>query len=195
MSSELQVNSLPLSYQGSHICIVLGMYDLTLFLAFLMATLWNRVIDEKTEPEEGWDLLRDFSVVFFRCCCFSCQVVPGSFITPWTVAHRAPLSMRFPWQDYWSGLPFPSPRDFPTQGSNPCLLLGRQILYHWATWEALNVLIVLLSNNRNQVVLLSLSLHSFPSNPRSLCLLFFCTLLKRNKKQQAKKKNGMLFYL
>ena len=35
----------------------------------------------------------------------------------------------------WSGLPFPSPREiFPTQGSNPCLLLGRQILYHWATW-------------------------------------------------------------
>ena len=128
VSSELQVNSLPLSYQGSHICIVLGMYDLTLFFAFLMATLWNRVIDEKTEPEEGWDLLRDFSVVFFRCCCFSCQVVPGSFITPWTVAHRAPLSMRFPWQDYWSGLPFPSPRDFPTQGSNPGLPDCRQML-------------------------------------------------------------------
>ena len=114
--------------------------------------------------------------------------MPSSFITPWTVAHQAPLSMRFPWQDYWSGLPFSSPGDLPTQGSNPCLLLGRQILYHWATWEALSVLIGLLSINRNQVVLLSLSLHSFPSNPWSLCLLFFCTLLKRNKEQQAEKK-------
>ena len=29
--------------------------------------------------------------------------------TPWTVAHQAPLSMGFPRQEYWSGLPFPSP--------------------------------------------------------------------------------------
>ena len=33
--------------------------------------------------------------------------------TPWTVAHHAPLSMRFPRQGYWSGLPFPSPRIKP----------------------------------------------------------------------------------
>ena len=31
------------------------------------------------------------------------------FGTPWTVAHQAPLSMRFSRQEYWSGLPFPSP--------------------------------------------------------------------------------------
>ena len=31
----------------------------------------------------------------------------------WTVAHQAPLSMGFPRQEYWSGLPFPSPGDFP----------------------------------------------------------------------------------
>ena len=42
--------------------------------------------------------------------------------TPWTVAHQAPLSMGFSRQEYWSGLPFPSPRDFPTQGLNPCLI-------------------------------------------------------------------------
>ena len=32
---------------------------------------------------------------------------------PWTVAHQVPLSMQFPRQEYWSGLPFPSPRDLP----------------------------------------------------------------------------------
>ena len=32
-----------------------------------------------------------------------------SFETPWTVAHQAPPSMGFPRQEYWSGLPFPSP--------------------------------------------------------------------------------------
>ena len=31
------------------------------------------------------------------------------FVTPWTVAHQAPLSMCFSRQEYWSGLPFPSP--------------------------------------------------------------------------------------
>ena len=31
------------------------------------------------------------------------------FATPWTVAHQAPLSMGFSRQEYWSGLPFPSP--------------------------------------------------------------------------------------
>ena len=31
--------------------------------------------------------------------------------TPWTVANQAPLSMRFSRQDYWSGVPFPSPGD------------------------------------------------------------------------------------
>ena len=32
------------------------------------------------------------------------------FVTPWIVAHQAPLSMRFSRQEYWSGLPFPSPK-------------------------------------------------------------------------------------
>ena len=31
------------------------------------------------------------------------------FATPWTVSHQAPLSMGFSTQEYWSGLPFPSP--------------------------------------------------------------------------------------
>ena len=33
------------------------------------------------------------------------------FATPWAVAHQAPLSMGFSRQEYWSGLPFPSPGD------------------------------------------------------------------------------------
>ena len=39
-------------------------------------------------------------------------VVSNSFAIPSTVARQAPLSMRFPRQDYWSGLPFPSPEGF-----------------------------------------------------------------------------------
>ena len=38
------------------------------------------------------------------------------FATPWTVAHQAPPSMGFSRQEYWSGLPFPSPGDLPDPG-------------------------------------------------------------------------------
>ena len=43
----------------------------------------------------------------------SCQTMSNSFVTPWTVAQQAPLSMGFPRQEYWSELPFPSPGDIP----------------------------------------------------------------------------------
>ena len=38
---------------------------------------------------------------------------------PWTVAHQAPPSMGFSRQEYWSGLPFPSPGDLPNPGTEP----------------------------------------------------------------------------
>ena len=38
------------------------------------------------------------------------------FVTPWIVAYQGPLSMGFSRQEYWSGLPFPSPRDLPDPG-------------------------------------------------------------------------------
>ena len=41
------------------------------------------------------------------------------FATPWTVAHKAPPSMELSRQQYWSGLPFPSPGDLPNPGIEP----------------------------------------------------------------------------
>ena len=41
------------------------------------------------------------------------------FATPWTVAYQASLSMGFSRQEYWSGLPFPSPGDLPDPGIKP----------------------------------------------------------------------------
>ena len=41
------------------------------------------------------------------------------FATPWTVAYQTPLSMGFSRQEYWSGLPFPSPGDLPDLGIEP----------------------------------------------------------------------------
>ena len=41
------------------------------------------------------------------------------FATPWTVAYQAPPSVGFSRQEYWSGLPFPSPGDLSNPGSEP----------------------------------------------------------------------------
>ena len=51
------------------------------------------------------------------------------FVTLWTVAHQPPLSMGFPRQAYWSGLPFPPPGDLPNSGMEPesFVSLARQL--------------------------------------------------------------------
>ena len=41
------------------------------------------------------------------------------FATPWTIAYQAPQSMEFSRQEYWSGVPFPSPEDLPNPGIEP----------------------------------------------------------------------------
>ena len=74
--------------------------------------------------------------------------VPGHFsrvqlsVTPWTVACRAPLSMGFSRQEYWSGLPFPPRGDLSNPGTEhvsltlicltcmPISCIGMQVLYH-----------------------------------------------------------------
>ena len=43
----------------------------------------------------------------------------STLVTSWTVAYQAPLSMGFPRQAYWSGLPFPSPADLPNPEIKP----------------------------------------------------------------------------
>ena len=56
---------------------------------------------------------------------------------PWTVPCQAPLSLGFPRQEYWSGLPFLSPGDLPNPGIelvSPALAGG--FSYCWVTWEA-----------------------------------------------------------
>ena len=61
---------------------------------------------------------RDERGLWVLCCvCVpSSSAVSDSFLTSWTVAHQAPLSMEFSRQEYWSGLPFPTPGDLPNPG-------------------------------------------------------------------------------
>ena len=67
------------------------------------------------------------------------------FMTPWALAHQTPPSMELSRQEYWNGLPFPSPgilwpRDWTLVSCVSCI--GNHILYHGfpvppcATWEA-----------------------------------------------------------
>ena len=62
--------------------------------------------------------------------------------TPWTVTHQTPLHMGFSKQEYWSGLPFPPPRDLPNPGIKPTPLMSPALAGGFfttsATWEALN---------------------------------------------------------
>ena len=62
------------------------------------------------------------------------------FTTPWTVAHQAPPSIGFSRQEYWSGLPFPSPGDLPYPGiepRSPALWADAGRCFNlWATREA-----------------------------------------------------------
>ena len=58
------------------------------------------------------------------------SVLSDSLLTPWTLAHQAPLSIEFSRQEYWSGLNSLLQGIFPTQGLNPGLPHWRHILYH-----------------------------------------------------------------
>ena len=57
-------------------------------------------------------------IVHILNCCY-CSVVSYTFATPWTIACQVPLSMGFPRQQFWSGLPFPSPGDLRNPVNEP----------------------------------------------------------------------------
>ena len=62
-----------------------------------------------TENEQQLIVLCEYYLFLLEV--FSCV---GLFMTPWTVALQAPLSLEISRQEYWSGLPFPFPEDLPT---------------------------------------------------------------------------------
>ena len=58
------------------------------------------------------------------------------FVTPWTVARQAPLSMGLSWQKYWHGLPFPPPEDLPDSGIKPMSLVSPALAGRFSTTES-----------------------------------------------------------
>ena len=86
-------------------------------------------------------LVRHFPTLRNVCVCMCVLSRARLFATPWTVARQAPLSVGFSRQEYWNGLPFPSPGNLPDPGiksvspSSPALA-GRFFTTN-TTWEAL----------------------------------------------------------
>ena len=72
-------------------------------------------------------------------CVFSYSVISDPFVTPWSAASQDPLSMGFPRQEYWNGVPFPTPGDLPDPGMEPAFLvspaLANRALITSASWE------------------------------------------------------------
>ena len=62
--------------------------------------------------------------------------VVSNSATPWTVAFQAPLSMRYPRQEYWSGLSYPPPRDLPNPGIKPASLVSPALAGRFFTSSA-----------------------------------------------------------
>ena len=86
-------------------------------------------------------LLQMAGVLFHMCCAKLLQSCP-TLCTPWTVTHQAPLSKGFSRQEYWSGLPCPSPGNLPNPGiepvspalqanSSPSEPPGKPLFYGW----------------------------------------------------------------
>ena len=87
------------------------------------------------------------------------------FVTQWTVAYQAPPSMGFSRQEYWSGLPFPSPGDLPNPGIEPWPThIGGRRFNLWATGEA-QVTTNLVAYNNSFIIWLVCRLESGHSVP------------------------------
>ena len=102
----------------------------SLICAAMGMDLENIMLSEKGQTQR-------LHVTGFHLYGVSHSVVFDSFATPWTVAHHASLFMEFSRQEYWSGLPFPSPGDLPDSGFKPgdSCIAGRFFTV-WVTMEA-----------------------------------------------------------
>ena len=68
-----------------------------------------------------------------HACMLSHSVMANSFVTPWAVAHQAPMCMGFSRQEYWSWLLFPPPGDHPDPGTEPRSLVSPALAGSFST--------------------------------------------------------------
>ena len=103
---------------------------------------WSAAIHGVTK---SWTWLSDWTELNIVVTAQSLSRVQ-LFAGPWTVAHQAPLSMEFSRQEYWSGLPFPSPGHLPNPGIELMSLVSDALAGRFftasATWEASYIAVI-----------------------------------------------------
>ena len=112
---------------------------LSLNLLFKTLARWRILVRYFADSLSIWVCLVFFLWLDFRSWVCACVLNHFShvqlFVTLWTVAHQAPLSMGFSRQEYWSGLPCSPPGDLPDTGIKPCF----SCLLHWQVGSLLLV--------------------------------------------------------
>ena len=96
-------------------------------MALWLAFYWSKQVTLNIRESVKWDAIMEifgeqhqWLLPFtFTCCRLVISIVSDPFVTPWTETHQDPLSVGFPRQEYWSGLPFPSPGDLSDPGIKP----------------------------------------------------------------------------
>ena len=99
-------------------------------------------------------------------------------VTPWTVAHHAPLSMGFSRQEYWSGLSFPPPGDLPSPGVKPTSSVSPALAGGFFTTEPLSLgkdqfntrVNALYRTQKGCEIVLSLSREEIGGGKREMCM-------------------------
>ena len=69
------------------------------------------------------------------CVCV-CVELLQLCLTPWTVAHQAPLPMGFSRQEYWSRLPCPPPGDLPKPGTEPACFTSPALKFQFVSYSS-----------------------------------------------------------
>ena len=102
---------------------ILLLLEQSVVINYFALNIWRKISFIKIcslEREKLRNPLKGSQGLVCVCVCVSTHVWMLScvwlFMTPWTVVNQAPLSMGFSRQEYWSGLPFPPPRDLPNPG-------------------------------------------------------------------------------
>ena len=96
-----------------------------LYYLYVCWSIWTG--NDAVPQKEKWILDGCVTQVWRKCQLLSHVIL---FASPWSIAHQIPLSMGFPRQECWSGLPLPSLEDLPDPQIEPGSPAFRQILYH-----------------------------------------------------------------
>ena len=104
-----------------YICMYVCMYVCVCIYIYIYTHSWASLTPLSTPPlksAQNTSLSSLCYTAMSHCECVSHCCV-RLFVTPWIVVCQSPLSMEFSRQEYWSGLPFPSPGDLPDSGIKP----------------------------------------------------------------------------